>query len=138
MSPHPHVPHALHVLVVDDELIARAILVSLLTSVGFRVQTTDDGGPALDMMRASSEPLLVTLDLMLPHVSGLTVLEAVAADRNLARRHALVVVTAAVRLAMHGRINALRTQLGIPLVEKPFDASQLFAVLAAAERRLAS
>jgi CheY-like chemotaxis protein len=132
----PHVPHVLvHALVVDDELVVRTILATLLRSEGYQVQTADDGKAALAIMRASPYPLLVTLDLMLPHGGGLALLEAVAADPALAQRHALVLVTAATRLATQCRVNELRTQLHIPPVGKPFDVQQFFDAVTAAEQR---
>jgi CheY-like chemotaxis protein len=132
----PHVPHVLvHALVVDDELVVRTILATLLRSEGYQVQTADDGRAALALMRASPYPLLVTLDLMLPHGGGLALLEAVAADPALAQRHALVLVTAAIRFATQGRVHDLCTQLHIPPLGKPFDAQQFLDAVTAAEQR---
>lgn len=125
------------VLVVDDEPAIRAMLSSLLTAEGYSFQTAEHGGPALDIMRASLEHLLVTLGLVMPEVDGLEVLETVAADADLARRYAIVVVSAAVGLLRSGRGAELCRQLDVPLVPKPFTFEQLLDTIEEAEWRWA-
>lgn len=124
------------VLVVDDQLVQRTILSAILREEGYRVQTAEHGGPALAIMRTSPERMLVTLDLIMPYVSGIEVLGAVAADKRLEYRHALILVTAAVTLATHGRVKKLRERLGISLVVKPFTVEQLLEAMVEAEQRL--
>jgi CheY-like chemotaxis protein len=124
------------VLVVDDDPEVRSILSSVMRWEGYDVLTARDGSAALELMRACPEPLVVTLDLrMRPH-DGLAVLEAVAADKALAQRHAIVLVTASVGMAMHARVQALCDQLAIPLVWKPFDVRELLEAVADAEQRI--
>ena len=122
------------VLVVDDAPATRAILSEVLTLEGYSVQTAEHGGPALEIMRASHEHLLITLGLMMPVVDGWAVLEAVAADGALAQRHAIIMVTGSVGAAAKGPVAALREQLGVPLVAKPFTVAQLLDALEEAER----
>lgn len=124
------------VLVVEDQLVLRTILSVILREEGYRVQTAEHGGPALAIMRTSPERMLVTLDLIMPYVSGREMLEAVSASKRLADRHALILVTAAVPLATHGRVKKLRERLGIPLVVKPFTVEQLLEAVVEAEQRL--
>lgn len=125
------------VLVVDDDPAIRNILAEVFALEGYSVQTAEHGGPALDILRTSPVPLIVTLGLIMPEVDGIAVLEAVAADEALARRHAIVVLTGAVGLASEGRVKELRDQLGIPLVGKPFTVDQLLDSVADAAARLA-
>ena len=126
------------VLVVDDNLALRTIMSAILREEGYRVLTAEHGGPALDLMRASPEPLLVTLDLIMPDVDGIAVLETVAADETLAQRHAIILVTSAVEVANRGRVQTLRARLGIPLVPKPIAMQQLLDAVTKAEQRLRS
>lgn len=58
------------VLVVDDDQAIRRMLSEVLTLEGYTVQTAEHGGPALDMMRASRDRLVVILGLVMPHVNG--------------------------------------------------------------------
>jgi CheY-like chemotaxis protein len=89
---------------------------------GYAVQTAEHGGPALEIMRASPERLVVLLGLVMPYVSGQEVLETVASDDAL-KRHAIVMVTGS--NATIGRVAELREQLGVPLVAKPFTWEQI-------------
>ena len=74
------------------------------------------------------------LGLLMPKVNGEAVLEAVAADEGLARRHAFVLVTA----APPGRVPELRQLLDSPLIAKPFTVSQILQAVDDATQRLTS
>jgi CheY-like chemotaxis protein len=124
------------VLVVDDNLALRTILSAILTQEGYRVQTAAHGGQALNVMRASPEPMVVTLDMKMPEVGGLVVLETVAADPMLLRRHAIILMTANVALATSHQVVTLRHQLRIPLLAKPYTSHQAVKAIAEAEQRL--
>lgn len=59
------------VLVVDDEVSVRRVIKGLLTQVGHRVLTANDGVEALDLlMKHDSEIDLVILDLIMPRKDG--------------------------------------------------------------------
>ncbi len=95
----------IRVLVVDDDfMVARIHTAFVERTDGFEVVgTARTGAEALDLA-ASLAPDLVLLDVHLPDVSGLEVLERL---RNAARNVAVVMVTAergaaAVRAALHG------------------------------------
>jgi CheY-like chemotaxis protein len=62
------------ILVVEDDITMREIVVSKLTSFGYKVSEADDGQKAIDIW-TKERPDLVLLDLMLPHVDGFGVLE---------------------------------------------------------------
>lgn len=123
------------VLVVDDDMAIRRMLSESLEMEGYNVQTAEHGGPALEIMRASPERLIVLLGLVMPYVDGLEVLETVAADEALAKRHAIIMVTAS--LANMGRVPELREQLGVPLIHKPFHFQQIIDAIEQAAARLA-
>src|SRR5262245_24816600 len=124
------------VLVVDEYPGISELLREALTSEGYTVQTVEPGGPALDVLRASREGMVVLLGLLMPNVDGEAVLEAVASDETLAARHAIIMVTASPRRASTGRVAELRQRLGVPLVEKPFNLSQLLDAVEEASARL--
>lgn len=63
------------VLVVDDSAVMRGQLRGALGSAGYRVSTAQDGETALDRI-VSDAPDLVTLDINMPRMSGLDVLDA--------------------------------------------------------------
>ncbi len=124
------------VVIVDDNRALRTILFAILTDEEYPALMFDDGGPALDVMRGSPEPMVVLLDINMPRISGVEVLEAVALDVERLQRHAITLMTAEVIVATAGRVQVLRTQLGIPLLAKPFTAEQLLDAVVEAEQRL--
>ncbi len=70
---------AARVLVVDDEPTLRRGLARLLLSRGMEVVTADDGARAIDQL--GQEQIDVALiDLMMPHVDGLELLEYIKSD----------------------------------------------------------
>lgn len=67
------------ILVVDDEPDIVALVVYHLAKAGFRISTASNGADALRLAQ-QDRPALVVLDLMLPGMSGLEVLEQLRAD----------------------------------------------------------
>ena len=67
------------ILVVDDEPDIVALVVYHLAKAGFRISTASNGADALRIAR-QDRPALVVLDLMLPGMSGLEVLDQLRAD----------------------------------------------------------
>ncbi|HEX6315996.1 MAG TPA: response regulator transcription factor [Gemmatimonadaceae bacterium] len=67
------------ILVVDDEPDIVALVVYHLAKAGYRISTASNGADALRLAR-QDRPALVVLDLMLPGMSGLEVLEQIRAD----------------------------------------------------------
>jgi signal transduction histidine kinase/FixJ family two-component response regulator len=64
---------ALTILVVDDKVDNRSVLVSLLSPLGFNLVEAQDGQHALEMIQAES-PDLVISDLSMPRMNGLNML----------------------------------------------------------------
>jgi DNA-binding NtrC family response regulator len=62
------------ILVADDEEVMRDVLSTLLSSESYRVDLAESGSQALDMIRDGSYSV-VLLDLMMPGLDGLQVLE---------------------------------------------------------------
>ncbi len=64
-----------HVLIVEDDLDTREMLLTLLSGEGFHAVAAEDGLEALHMLRtvrhrAPDTPCLVLLDLSMPRLSG--------------------------------------------------------------------
>lgn len=124
-----------HVLVVDDDADIRISMRSLLEDIGgYTVIEAPDGSDALRILRASEEPLVVLLDLLMPGLDGMGVLREVAADETLAHRHAYVLVT--VRRQEQPLEFPSSPELDVPVVSKPFDMDELLSTVAAAERKV--
>ncbi len=108
-----------HVLVVEDDPSVRGLLQTLLVAEGYDVATASDGLAGL-VKASNRKPSLILLDLMMPDLGGLRVLEELQADSALADVPVIVVT---------GKIEAipgLREQLGEESVfAKPFGVADL-------------
>ena len=73
------------ILIVDDELLNRELL-GIMLQEDYEILYACDGAEALETIRSHRETLsLVLLDILMPVMSGLDVLRAVKADKQLAR-----------------------------------------------------
>lgn len=79
-------------LVIEDEEDLAEIFEKALTAAGYEVETIRDGSLALERIK-QVVPVMITLDMHLPHVSGATLLEHIRADDRMT--HTRVVVTTA-------------------------------------------
>ncbi|MFI5273334.1 MAG: response regulator [Ktedonobacterales bacterium] len=125
------------VLVVDDEDSIRGALRMVLEDDGHTVLEAANGMEALHVLRASADPTVVVLDLMMPVLDGSGVLGAVAADHKLIGRHVFVLMTAAQRTMPLAFANLL-TSLEVPVLSKPFDLQDVLSMVARAAGRLNS
>ena len=69
-------------IVVDDDLPSREIYGGMLKSLGFDIEIAVDGQQAIDLL-SRSQPDLILLDLLLPRVNGVQVLEYIYATPHL-------------------------------------------------------
>src|SRR3954468_1600196 len=83
------------VLVVDDDFDIREALSDVLASEGYSVLTAADGSEALETLRGGIRPAVMLLDLMMPRLSGVEVIDALQKDESL--REIPVVVCSANR-----------------------------------------
>ncbi len=72
------------ILVIDDEPSIVAYLTAVLEDEGYAVCSTTQAEEAFDMAR-SERPDLVTLDIMMPKLSGITVYQELKLDPELGR-----------------------------------------------------
>ncbi len=107
----------LHALVVEDDQDLARLFALALEDAGFSTTVIFAGDAALEKL-AAAVPDLVVLDLYLPHVSGLDVLQRIRTDSRFAHTR-VIVVTAGVRAA-----ETLQEQADLVLV-KPLDFVQL-------------
>jgi CheY-like chemotaxis protein len=127
----------LDILVVDDDATIRTALVHLLDDEGHTTFQASDGVEALEMLRACARPLVVVIDWMMPHLNGMAVLQTVAADPVLARRHAYI-LTSAVFPAGLRHVAALPRNLYVDVLIQPINIQVLLAMVAHAADWLTS
>lgn len=73
---------AKRILVVEDNDLNRKLFCDLLRAKGFEVEPLADGREAIDKTRLFM-PHLVIMDIQLPNVSGIDLIEAIKADEEL-------------------------------------------------------
>lgn len=108
---------ATRVLVVDDDAEVRGLLTSILVQRNMVVDQASDGREALDML-SRNKYSVVLLDLMMPSVDGLQLLQALDASRV---QPVVLVVTGADRSKL-GELDSKRIH---GIVRKPFDPEDL-------------
>ncbi len=70
-----------HVLIVDDESDVRDLLSKFLRRRGYEVDTASDGAAAIEAIRGN-RPDIVLLDIRLPKMDGLSVLQKLRDESN--------------------------------------------------------
>jgi len=118
----------MRILVVEDSETLRECLLAGLTSEGFAVDVAADGREGLSLARNNPYDVLV-LDLMLPILDGLSVLEGLAGVED--RPHVLVLTA---RDRVEDRVQGLNAGADDYLV-KPFAFEELLARIHALVRR---
>jgi DNA-binding response OmpR family regulator len=108
------------VLLVEDDVELRDLLQDILEDEGYDVVPADDGRQALEYLRTTSgkdeAPSLMILDLMMPHVNGWEVLDAMEADPRI---QVPVIVVSATGTAPED------VSAGTVFFQKPFDLDRL-------------
>lgn len=117
MSTAPH-----HLLVVDDQPFIGRIIALHFERGPFRVSLAEDGPSALAFLRANFDVELVLVDVTLPGMSGLDMVEEMRQDLDLAHIP-FVVLTATGQSANHDRA---RTLGAAGFVTKPFSPNKLY------------
>jgi len=112
------------ILCADDDPDILALLALRLEGAGFRVVLASDGEQALALAR-ELQPSLAVLDVMMPRLMGLEVLEALRADR--ATRDLRVILVSA-------RAQQTDVEIGLAAgadgyLAKPFQASDLIELV---------
>ena len=118
----------IRVLVVDDEPMLTDLLSMALRYEGWEVRTAGEGRQALTIAR-EFRPDAIVLDIMLPDIDGLQVLQRVRADG-----HETPVLFLTAKDALEDRIAGL-TAGGDDYVTKPFSLEEVVARLRGLIRR---
>ncbi|MEM8605442.1 MAG: response regulator, partial [Cyanobacteria bacterium P01_H01_bin.121] len=114
-------------LVVDDRVDNRRVLVTLLEPLGFAITEVRDGQQALDHLRHQSFDLVIT-DLAMPVMDGYALLKHIRRSDILAHQK---VIASSASVAQSDQQLALDAGAN-DFLPKPIDAAQLFDLLASA------
>ncbi len=109
------------IMIVDDEPLNIKVVRKYLQIAGYEnFVTTSDAAAALEMIRSEC-PDLILLDIMMPKVSGLQILEAVRDDASLTHLPVLILTA-----STDAKTKSTALELGATdFLAKPIDASDL-------------
>lgn len=124
-----------NVLIVDDDGPFRETLRLALEERGYTSVPVTDGSTALELLRAIDQPHVVLLDLRMPGLDGMGVLQAVYDGDPALARHAYILLT-----ADQVRLDEIRrspvASVPVATVLKPFTLNALHDAVAQAVRNL--
>lgn len=121
----------LKVLVVDDYLLTREMVVAILKQVGFsNIATAEDGRQALMMLRETNFSLVIC-DWNMPRMTGIELLREVRQERNYTKVPFLLLTAEAYKENVMEALDAGVTDY----ITKPFTTQTLLAKLETAMAR---
>jgi two-component system cell cycle response regulator len=122
----------MHILIADDDPVARTVLGKTLVRLGHTVAAMDNGTAAIDTLLVDDGPRFAILDWMMPGADGLTVCRAV---RQRPTPYVYVILLTS-RDSPADMVEGLDAGAD-DFLSKPFDAVELRARLRSGERVLA-
>jgi CheY-like chemotaxis protein len=116
-------------LIADDDRDIRDTLRFLLeVEEGYAVTEASDGAEVLAALQRIQEPLVVLLDQLMPKLTGMGVLHAIADDTELLARTRFVLFSARHEEFPPEEV-ALLQRLGVVRVRKPFEVEEVVAAV---------
>src|SRR4029079_5772613 len=115
-----------HVLVADDEAHIGRIIKIKMEQGPFRVSLAFDGQEAVDILEQEDPVDAVVLDLMMPRLSGLDVLERIRSTERL-KEIPCIILTAA---GQEEYEREARKSGATAFLTKPFSPKKLYALIA--------
>lgn len=121
----------MHILIADDDSVARLVLKKMLTSLGHEVTEAEDGAQAWARYRSGDTRVLI-LDWMMPELDGLDVCRMARAEHGKAYTYVMMLTV------LEGKGSYLQAMdAGADdFINKPIDLEELAARLRVAERIL--
>jgi two-component system, chemotaxis family, chemotaxis protein CheY len=119
----------LNVIVVDDSALMRLVIARALRMLGLpigRIDEAADGVAALAALRTRSFDLAI-VDVNMPHMNGIELIEAIGRDAELSQVSIVVVSTEASK----ARLAELRAR-AVRFLRKPFDPERLLEAVVGA------
>jgi two-component system, OmpR family, response regulator len=110
------------ILVVDNEPLLCRMLTIMLNCPDFEIRTASNGNEALEAVTAS-KPDLITLDIMMPGISGLEVARRLRLDA--CSESIPIIFITAMDCSISDELRALSKEPGIYHLDKPFTQHDL-------------
>lgn len=114
----------MRVLVIDDDIAIREMLMSLMEDEGHSVVGASDGQEGLEYLQATAElPQLILLDLMMPRLDGWGFYTTIQAEPSLAEIPVIVLSARPDGSQQASRLGSVR------FVSKPVDLGHLLTLI---------
>lgn len=120
------------VLIADDDADLRTLLTIAVRKAGHEVDAVVDNGQAAWELLQKTNYDLAVLDISMPRMTGLQVLEKLRESPNL-HSHQVLIVSANIDPSVTERLQRLGTN---DIVRKPFQMKELVRILTAISDRL--
>jgi phosphoserine phosphatase RsbU/P len=121
------------ILIAEDDLVSRTMLLRLLASWGHEVVVTTDGGTAWEVLQSADAPKVAILDWMMPQLDGV---EVCRLNQGLGRKEPTYVILLTAKDRTEDVVMGLDSGANDYLI-KPFERRELQARLRVAERTVA-
>jgi len=112
-----------NIYIAEDNPILLQGLERALTANGYSVATAADGREMLNLLRDAPLPDILLLDVMMPNVSGIDVLDAVRSDPRTAHLPVMLITAAAEELVPGSTLQ----ERGVDVLLKPFRLNELLS-----------
>ena len=111
------------IYIIDDDLGLQTVLSIALKEAGYEVMFAADGLQGLEQL-STARPDLVISDVMMPHLDGVQVFEALK-ERLRGEGIPIIIMTALARKAWFADLEAE----GAVILQKPFDVDHLISLI---------
>lgn len=118
------------VLIAEDEPVSRRVLEKTLTSLGYEVVVTKDGGAAWEALQGEDSPQIAILDWMMPEMDGLELTRKIRSQKL---PHYIFIIMITAKSRKQDIIEGMFVGADDCLT-KPFDPDDLYARIRAGER----
>ena len=113
------------ILVIDDDLAIRVLLLAVLRRMQFQVELAEDGAVGLEKLRNNGTFDLILLDLMMPKVNGYEFIDNVTKQFPNSRPHIIVFTAAGKR-----GVEKIPPSAVCNSILKPFDLEKFIEMIA--------
>ncbi len=116
------------IIIIDDEENIRSAVKLILEDEGFHVIEAEDGVAGLAAIMKSETPSIVLLDILMPRMTGNTVIRELANNPKILQKHAYIVITATLR-RIEPDVVKLMKQFNIHAMQKPLEVIKLLSMI---------
>ncbi|MEI6206900.1 MAG: response regulator [Desulfuromonadales bacterium] len=113
-------------LVVDDSITSRTLIMNVLESYGYEVKTAVDGLDALATLQGNERFDLATVDVQMPHMDGFELTARIRADERLSR---LPVVLITSLDSVEDKKKGINSGADAYIVKSSFDQTSLLDII---------